>query len=384
MRRRLIASALFALIAGGLALRQVERGPQALLAPAADVTRTLSAGDTAGFARATTPHRFVFPADHGPHPAYKQEWWYYTGNLHTAEGRRFGFQLTFFRIALAPHPTTSASSWTTNTVYMAHFALTDVAGDAFYASQRVERAALGLAGAQARPFRVWLDDWHASGAAMPTGFTASLHAATDAAAIDLRVSTADPPVLQGDHGLSQKSAQPGNASYYYSMPRLVTRGTLRLRDRSYRVDGLTWMDREWSTSALAPDQAGWDWFALQLSDGSDLMWYQLRLRDGRIDPHSAGILIRDRRGLALAPADVTLRVTDTWRSPHTHVRYPAAWTVDIPSLALHLAIRPEVSDQELHGLVQYWEGAVAARGTSAGARVTGSGYVELTGYPRTP
>lgn len=352
--------------------------------PAMEITRALRAGDAAGFARAESPRAFSFPADHGPHPEFKQEWWYYTGNLRAADGRHFGFQLTFFRIALAPRPAIPVSDWSTHTIYMAHFTVSDVATRRFYESERVERAALGLAGAQARPFRVWLDDWHSSGEAGTDRLTADLHAATGDVAIDLCASSSGPPILQGDRGLSRKSAQPGNASYYYSIPRLATTGTIRIGADRYEVTGLTWMDREWSTSALAPDQVGWDWFALQLSDGSDLMLYRLRRRDGSIDPYSAGAFIVGERTRPLALADMRLRATTFWRSPHTGARYPVGWVLDIPTLALHLSINPYLPDQELQGLVRYWEGAVAVTGTRAGARIDGSGYVELTGYARSP
>lgn len=347
---------------------------------AMDIARSLGAGAASGFARANEPRTFSFPADHGPHPHFKQEWWYYTGNLRDAAGRRFGFELTFFRIALAPSAVKRSSSWATNTVYMAHFAVSDIDAHHFYSSQRVERAALGLAGAQATPFKVWLDDWHVVGRADATHFVADLHAAAAPVALDLHVESLGPPVLQGDHGLSRKSAQTGNASYYYSLPRLTTQGTIHIGPHAYAVSGLAWMDREWSTSALAPNEAGWDWFALQLSDGTEVMLYRLRHRDGTIDPYSAGSFIVGSRMRPLAVAQMRLRVTDSWKSPHTGARYPSGWILDIPSLALHLTIRPFMHDQELLGLVHYWEGAVAIHGTRAGSPISGSGYAELTGY----
>src|SRR5437868_5938573 len=241
----------------------------------------------AGFARVTGPRPFVFPQDHGPHQEYATEWWYYTGNLDAQDGRHFGFQLTFFRFGLAPAPVRRASDWATTNIYMAHFALTDVAGNQFYAFDRFSRGAAGLAGAQGQPFRVWLESWSAEGLgadALPM----RLRAAQDQIAIDLTLEGGKPIVLQGDQGVSQKSATPGNASYYYSLTRMPTSGTLRVGAATFQVRGLSWMDREWSTSSLGQDLAGWDWFALQLSDGREVMFYQLRRRDGSSDPVSGG------------------------------------------------------------------------------------------------
>jgi predicted secreted hydrolase len=348
------------------------------------VAQALSAGDTEGYARANAPRAFAFPADHGPHPAFKHEWWYFTGNLRAADGRRFGYQLTFFRIALRPRPAARASAWATEQVYMAHFTVTDVEGQRFHQTERVTRAALGLAGASAQPFCVWLEDWSAQGTMHAGRLHTRLQAREDAYAIDLALESIKAPVLQGEAGLSQKSAAPGNASYYYSLTRLATQGHIRIGSQQYAVDGLSWMDREWSTSALGRDQRGWDWFSLQLSDGSDLMFYRLHRRDGTSDPFSAGLLV-DRAGRTrrLRLDDVELDVSEHWRSPAGGV-YPGAWRLRIPSVALDVTILPALPDQELHGIVRYWEGAVTVRGDVHGSPVTGSGYVELTGYADRP
>lgn len=344
------------------------------------VAQALGAGDREGYARADAPRAFVFPDDHGPHPAFKQEWWYFTGNLRATDGRRFGYQLTFFRIALSPKPPTRASAWATEQAYMAHFTVTDVRERRFYQAERLARAALGLSGASARPFRVWLDDWSAQGATPTKRLRARLQAVDKGFAIDLAVESLKMPVLQGEAGLSRKSAEPGNASYYYSLTRLATRGNIRIGGKQFAVEGLSWMDREWSTSALGRDQRGWDWFALQLSDGSDLMFYRLRRRDGTSDPFSSGVWVdRTGRSRRLQLADVALVTRKSWRSP-SGASYPAAWRLHIPDLALTLSVEPRVADQELRGLVRYWEGAVSARGDIQGAPIEGSGYVELTGY----
>ena len=368
MTRWLIAAGIT--VVAGLALAEAPSRLAGLLRP----------GDDAGFARVTGPRTFAFPADHGPHTAFRNEWWYVTGNLDDAASRRFGFELTFFRFALAPEAADSASAWRTNQVYVAHLALTDAAGGRFHVAQRYSRGALGLAGAEADPFRVWIDDW--SLAAGPDAGAAAwrIAAGDDAFGIDLELRPQRGPVLHGDDGLSRKSAEPGNASYYYSVTRLLTEGAVRVGDRRYAVAGLSWLDREWSTSALAADQVGWDWFALQLSDGSDLMFYSLRRGDGSRDPASAGTFVRvDGTRRRLGADDVTIAVLDTWTSPEGGT-YPARWSLRVPRHGLDVTVTPVIPNQELVTTVRYWEGAVDVRGTRDGATIAGRGYVELTGY----
>ncbi len=332
-----------------------------------------------GFARATGPRSFRFPEDHGPHPEFRSEWWYYTGNVAAADGRRFAFQLTFFRFALSPRATVRTSAWASNQVYMAHFTVTDIELDRFHAAERFSRGALDLAGALAAPFRVWLGSWQASagGAFSPQ----TLRADDGGYAIDLRLEQRKPVVLNGDAGLSRKSAGAGNASYYYSVPRLAVSGQLSTPDGARQVEGTAWFDREWSSSALSPDQIGWDWFALQLSDGRDLMLYRLRTRDGGTDPHSAGTLVEaDGKARSLAADDFQLDTLAHWRSPRDGARYPSRWRLRVPSAAIDVEVTPETPDQELNLAFRYWEGASRVIGTSAAAEVTGHGHVELTGY----
>jgi predicted secreted hydrolase len=347
------------------------------------VSTALGSGDLAGFARAMAPRRFSFPADLGPHPEFRTEWWYYTGNLETAAGRHFGFQLTFFRTALAP-PAAGAparpSAWSASQLYLAHFALTDTAGRRFHAWSRLGREALGLAGARATPFRVWLEDWSAASEA-PDGLPVRLRAAEGDVAIDLVLASDKPVALQGDHGLSRKGPEPGNASYYYSRSRMSVRGSVSAGGEPLPVSGLAWMDREWSTSALGPDLVGWDWLALQLDDGRDVMVYRLRRRDGAVDPYSTGALVAADGGTRpLAAGDVTLDARDHWTSPRSRVRYPSRWRLAIPSAGLSLEITPRLADQELIVGPRYWEGAVRVEGTDAGRPIAGRGYVELVGY----
>ncbi len=225
-----------------------------------------------------------FHATTAPHPEFKTEWWYFTGNLRTAEERRFGYQLTLFRVAVTPEPPASESAWATNQTYMAHFAVTDVAADGFYHDERFARGALGLAGVNPRPFRAWLEDWHVT---EDTGSVARgcegclnlrISAGNDDADIALSLTSVKPAARHGDNGLSQKSGTAGNASYYYSLTRLATTGTVRIGRQTHTVTGNSWFDHEWSTSALEDDQAGWDWFSLQLSGQDELMLFKLRAR----------------------------------------------------------------------------------------------------------
>lgn len=341
-------------------------------------------GELAGFARADRPRVFRFPDDHGPHPAYRTEWWYYTGNLESAAGRHFGFQLTFFRTALrAPTDRIGrTSAWGTQDVYMAHFALSDVAAQRFHAFQRLSRAALGLAGASAAPFRVWLEDWSVTGeTAAEQPVSMQLSAEEQDVALDLRLRSEKPIVLHGRNGLSQKGAAAGQASYYYSLTRLRSDGVIRLGDEEFQVQGLSWMDREWSTSVLSEALQGWDWFAIQLTDGQELMVYQIRQQSGDIHPLSSGTLVAaDGTPQALTSADFQIEVLRTWRSPADGTVYPAKWRLRIPGEAIELTITPYMADQEMHTLIRYWEGAVRAQGTAQGRSLAGDGYVELTGY----
>lgn len=343
-----------------------------------DIMQVLGA-PAQGFASATASRPLRFPADHGPHPEFRSEWWYYTGNVAAGDGRRFAFQLTFFRFALSAQAPARASAWAGNQVYMAHFAVTDIAEDRFHAAERFSRAALEMAGARAAPFRVWLGNWQAS--AGEAHFPQTLRADDGGYAIDLRLDEAKPLVLNGVAGYSQKSAETGNASYYYSIPRMGVAGSLATPEGIWQVEGTAWFDREWSSSALAAEQQGWDWFALQLSDGRDLMVYQLRASDGSADPHSAGTLIEaDGKARKLQSSDFSLDVLEHWRSPRGGARYPSRWRLRVPSAGIDVMVTPETADQELNLAFRYWEGASRVAGTSALAPVTGHGHVELTGY----
>ncbi|MEX2466860.1 MAG: lipocalin-like domain-containing protein [Gemmatimonadota bacterium] len=378
------------------------------------LSETLSGADTAGYERALEIRDFDFPADHGPHPGFRTEWWYVTGNLTDKDARSFGFQFTIFRSALAPMPPALDSKWATNQAYMGHFTLTDVAAGTFRAFERFARGAAGLAGAElgaagrdvpavgpsqrsappagsAQPWippagsglRVWIEDWSLTGVTEGNGFPMRMRASEDGVSLDLRLDAGKPVVFQGDRGLSQKGPEPGNASYYYAHTRLPASGTVVIQADTFDVSGLAWMDREWSTSALSGDQVGWDWFSLQLDDGWEVMVYQLRLADGTPDPLSDGVLIDpDGEKIPLEwGTDVRLEPTGSWTSPIDGARYPSGWRLLAPSQGVDLRIEPVLDDQELDLAFRYWEGAVDVHGTGAGGvPVSGRGYVELTGY----
>ncbi len=355
------------------------------------LSETLAGADTAGYARAMAVRPFSFPEDHGPHPSFRTEWWYVTGNLAAQDGRAFGFQFTIFRSALAPTPPELASAWATNQAYMGHFTLTDVSDGRFRDFERFARGAGGLAGAVGpeadSTFRVWVEDWELRGAPSGEGFPLRLSAAAGDVALRLRLDQGKPVVLQGDRGLSQKGPEPGNASYYYAHTRLPASGTVVVGVDTLDVSGLAWMDREWSTSALSGDQVGWDWFSLQLDDDWEVMVYQLRLADGSADPLSDGVLI-DPEGRKVPlewGEDLELEVTDQWTSPIDGTVYPSGWRLRAPDRGVDLLIEPVLRDQELDLAFRYWEGSVRVRGTGPGGEDTaGLGYVELTGYAGAP
>lgn len=350
---------------------------------AATGLKFLGGAPRAGFEQALAPRAFVFPEDHGSHPGFRTEWWYYTGNLETAAGRHFGFELTFFRYALRPPPSVaSGSAWRASEAWMAHFAITDTEGGQFSSAERIARGALGLAGITgAPPFELRVKDW--SMVATPTegGLEVQLRAADGEHALDLALIASAPPVAQGDGGLDRKGPETGNASYYYSMPRLAARGRVTVGGQPFDVTGLAWLDREWSTSSLSADIAGWDWLALNLADGSSLMFYRLRRPDGTPSAFSSGSLVRAGGSVErLAYEAVSLTPTRWWTSPRTGRRYPVAWRLSAPELRLSLEIEPYLDAQELDLSVRYWEGAVRARGTGPAGPLRGSGYLELTGY----
>ena len=338
----------------------------------------------AGFARAFEPVEFQFPRDHGPHPRYKIEWWYYTGNLQTDGGRDFGYQLTFFRIALTPQISERPSNFATNQIYMAHFALTDAARGEFHSFERFSRGATGLAGAIGEPtYSVWLEDWSARETELGVVRLSAVDNQSDPrTAIYLTLRETRPTVLHGDRGLSQKGPEPGNANYYYSLVGLNTTGSVAIDGKKEAVSGVSWMDHEFGTSTLAEGVVGWDWFSIQLDNGAALMLYCFRRSDQSRDARTfeGTLAYPDGRQVAIRPGEFTLTVTREWKSPETGITYPSGWRVALPKLNSQLYIEPLIPNQELHTQFTYWEGAVRVKGQIGGAPVSGWGYTELTGY----
>jgi predicted secreted hydrolase len=376
----LVVSAALLLTLGGC-----QRHLPASTAPALGVDRlsVLRATAQPGFALADAPRRFEFPQDHGPHPRFRQEWWYLTGQLQGEAGATFGFELTVFRLALRPPQAAAAapvSAWQARQLYAAHFAITDVGRQRFFDATRYARDALGLAGASAQPFALHVADWSVTQAPGPAPLHWQLQAADGDYQLQLDLSSDQAPVLNGDAGLSRKADAPGAASYYYSMPRLQAAGRITRQGVAIPVTGLAWLDREWGSGALGANQQGWDWFGLDLDDGSALMFYALRDRDGRRDAHSAGTFI-DAAGRVtpLANDAVQIQVQRQWTSPRGG-RYPAQWNLQVRSQDLQLQVAPLLADQELPTEPRYWEGAVRVVGRHRGAAVLARGYVELVGY----
>jgi predicted secreted hydrolase len=331
-----------------------------------------------GWVVALPGYQIILPKDHFPHYQFRTEWWYFTGNVETADGRAFGYQLTFFRYGYRPPGTGQpvSSRFVINDVKFAHFAVTDVSAGKFHFDSRVSRGAYGEAGFADGKRLAWIDDWE-----LDFSNNFRLKAAAKDFAIELELTPEKPAVLQGEEGLSQRAEGPGHASYYYSITRLNTSGTVKIGAENYQVEGRSWFDREWATNQLAPEQSGWNWFAIQLSDGSDMMLYQMRLRHGGIDSHSNGKWIaKDGVSADLAADEFQLSPQKYWVSPANKANYPVAWKLTVPKINLDLEISPTLEDQELNLAVVYWEGSIRIKGRRAGKPVDGVGYMELTGY----
>jgi predicted secreted hydrolase len=330
------------------------------------------------FKTATFPAQIEFPRDSGPHEGFQTEWWYYTGNLETAQGRQFGYQLTFFRRALACEPVRGKSKWRAQGLYFAHFAVTDVREDTFVSDFRMNRQSLGIAGATRLPYTVWIDDWRVE----QVNDRQVLSAGGKSTRIRLELFEEKPVILQGKDGWSRKGPGTGDASYYYSRPRLRTEGTLEIGSDTYAISGTSWFDHEWSTSALGTDVAGWDWFSVHLDDGRDLMVCRIRQKDGTSNGYGFGsISFPDNTYEILSQDAFFIQPRGYWTSPVTGRKYPSGWKISLPGYGLDLTAVPLVKDQEHTHMFAYWEGAVRFFGMGpAGKGPAGMGYVELTGY----
>jgi len=330
----------------------------------------------AQFRQALPGYEFTFPRDHFAHSEFELEWWYYTGNLTAEDGRRFGFELTFFRNAVErDEPATSA--WDVEQLYLAHFALSDVEGQRFYKSERLNRAGPGLAGADVDRALIWNGNWQVEW----RDTKQSLRAVSKEGALDLELVPTKAPVINGENGVSQKAEGVGKASHYITFTRLGATGSLQLAGESFAVSGTAWMDHEFSTNSMGDDQAGWDWLSLQLDNGAELMLYRLRSSDGSTDPHSAGTYVDvDGAATHLSAADFVLTPGSLWTSPETGGIYPLGWRVEVPKLQLDLKVTTPLQSQEIvptNGRgPTYWEGAIDVEGSGA----SGVGYLEMTGY----
>lgn len=328
-----------------------------------------------------------FPRDHFEHPEFAAEWWYYTGNLATTEGRPFGFELTFFRVSNRDlrEPETV---WDASQVYLAHFVVTDIREGRFSHHERVNRRGPGLAGASLAESAIWNGNWRVDFLpGDPRRPTQRLRAGMARVSLELELVPAKPVVVHGRDGISRKAAGEGRASHYTSFTRLRASGSIRLGDSVHTVRGLAWMDHEFFSENLADDLAGWDWMSIQLEDGRDLMIYGLRGLDGLHGTFSGGTLVNtDGSHAALDAEDFRLTPGRTWHSRETGARYPVEWTVDLPALGLTLEVSPLLDDQEIVSesslTPAYWEGAVRYTGQQDGRRVEGTGYLEMTGYDR--
>jgi predicted secreted hydrolase len=327
-------------------------------------------------------YRFRFPRDHFNHPDFQTEWWYYTGNLSTAAGRRFGFELTFFREAV-DRPVTQSSPWQVDDLYLAHLALSDLDGRRFYHTERLNRAGPGIAGADLDTLRIWNGNWQVRW----ENENQQLEAITAEFSLHLKLASQKQPVINGKDGVSQKAAGPGRASHYISLTRLAASGELELHGARYTLQGTAWMDHEFFTHQLQPEQTGWDWLSLQLDNGAEVMLYRLRRKDGTLDPYSAGTYV-DPRGVPkhLAATEFTLEPGATWTSPANGARYPVEWKIHVPSLPLEGQISTPLPSQEITSTSRlaptYWEGAIRLVANVGGHAVSGVGYLEMTGYDR--
>lgn len=339
-----------------------------------------------GYRLALPGYRFEFPRDHFDHPEFQTEWWYYTGNLRAKDGRRFGFELTFFRQAVDRSPGSSLSPWSLRDAYLAHFALSDLDGGSFWHDERVNRAGPGLAGVDAGTGFVWNGNWRAR--IEGSGGTQSLEAVALRHSLRLALTSQKPPVVHGTDGISRKGPGRGEASHYVTFTRLRASGRLEFDGRSFEVEGSAWMDHEFFTNQLGRNQRGWDWLSVQLDDGSELMAFRLRRADGTIDPFSAGTFVfPDGRAVHLEASAFSMAAAgQQWKSPKTGASYPIAWRVRVPATRLDVEVRTPLPSQELVAVTgwtpTYWEGAVTVVGTQRGAPVKGVGYLELTGYDK--
>jgi predicted secreted hydrolase len=337
----------------------------------------------AQYRTSVTGYRFEFPRDYFDHPDFQTEWWYYTGNLKSASGHRYGFELTFFRQGVS-RDQAQVATWDVRDIYLTHLALSDLDGRHFYHSERINRAGPGIAGVSQSSARIWNGNWQIQW----QGSDQKLQAIEKQFQLHLTLHPEKPPVIHGENGVSQKSEGAGHASYYISLTRMSADGLVELNGEKLNVSGLAWMDHEFFTDQLEPGQIGWDWLSLQLQDNTELMLFHIRRRDGSLDPFSSGTYV-DAQGKSthLRASEFTLQpLAETWTSPATDATYPVAWKIAIPKLGIELEEHTDLAAQELAGKTKiapsYWEGAITLAGHCEKMPLSGVGYLEMTGYDR--
>jgi predicted secreted hydrolase len=345
------------------------------------------------FKRALPGRTFSFPQDHFSHSEFKTEWWYYSGHLQPLgqDKRSFGYQLTFFRTGLTREMKNQKSKWSIRDLYFAHLAITDESKGKFKYLEKISRGSLGEAGASPykasqKSFRIWIEDWsiEGKGPGMQNHF---LKGGDKKFGIELMLTPEKNPVIHGQNGISQKAEGEGYASHYYSIPRLKTEGKIFLQNKEVPVQGISWMDHEFGSSQLREYQVGWDWLSIQLENRMELMFYQIRHKDGKIDPYSSGtIIFSDGTYQHLPKKEFQIEVLDRWKSSKSGALYPAKWKITVPSRQIELTLSPTVKDQELitkeSTRVTYWEGSIKVEGKYQGNPINGLGYAELTGYAK--
>jgi predicted secreted hydrolase len=341
-----------------------------------------AAENSGDFAQVLEPRAWAFPGDHGRHDGYKTEWWYFSGNLKDKTGRRFGYELTFFRIAMTPRsttqPATQPGAWPLRDLYFAHAAISDISGRRFVFHDRMQRSRAGLADASASTLDVYLHDWRAK---LDNRGRTVLYARENGFEIDLLADPGVGPVLEGPGGVNAKGPNRGQASYYYSEPRMPTQGTLEIAGESFEVAGLSWMDHEFSSNAMSGDQVGWDWVALSLVDHSSLMLYRIRGKTPAADYLSGTLISPQGRPTYISAGEIVMEGSEPWRSEKSGGQYPQRWRIAIPGrepmLVRTLMAGQELLTPETTG-VDYFEGAVEA--SDPAGKPIGEGYLEMTGY----
>jgi predicted secreted hydrolase len=328
-------------------------------------------------------YRYEFPRDHFDHPDFQTEWWYYTGNVKSADGHRFGFELTFFRQGV-DRGVAKTKPWDVRDLYLAHLALSDLDSREFYHAERTSRAGPGLAGISEADRRIWNGNWQIQW----QNDEQELQAVDDRFELHLGLRSEKAPIINGENGVSQKAPGPGRASHYISLTRLVTHGRIVLRNKTLDVTGLAWMDHEFFTHQLENNQVGWDWFSVQLNDRTELMLFRIRRNDGSVDPYSAGTFV-DENGVSthLRATDFTLEPSrDTWTSTVTGAVYPIRWKISVPRFGMELEVKTSLPSQEFDSATKltpsYWEGSVTVAGGKGQRALAGVGYLEMTGYDR--